>query len=184
MQKYSFNYKIYLAAAVWLILCALMYFYFFGLFDKSTNAILDNIWKQSKELKLLKAEQDSYRLAKEDLEKINTKSLKPEDFFSKDITLVKEIKVLETLGDKYGVDMGFSGVSGIANAAPKAKTISDIAIVPYSISLQGTFANVVNAIEALENLDFITNLSALSASTGLGDNINVSLNASFYLRRK
>lgn len=161
-----------------------MFFYFFGLQDKMSIKTLDEIWKQSKELKLLEAEQDSYLQAKKDLEELSKKPMQPEDFFSQDITLVKEIQVLETLGDKYNVDLSFSGISGVVSSAPRAKTQSDIVYVPYSVGLQGSFKNVVNAIEALENLDFVTTLNSMSASSGNGDTINVSLTSNFYVRRK
>ena len=66
--------------------------------------------QQRKDLANLKAERESYRLAKEDLEALANKTYQPVDFFSKDVSLVTEIKTLEALGEQMGVTMQLSGL--------------------------------------------------------------------------
>lgn len=139
--------------------------------------------QQRKDLANLKAERESYRLAKEDLEDLAKKSYQPADFFSKDISLVTEIKTLEALGEQMGVIMQLSGVSGTAAAAAKAKTTTALAVIPYSIYLSGPLDKVVKYIEAVENLSFVTKTEALSINAAENGNVNAVLGASFFIKK-
>ena len=121
---------------------------------------LEGMDQQKKDLAALNAERQSYIQAKGDLDDLAKKSIQPEDFFSKDITLVNEIRTLEGWGNKLGVQMTLSGVSGTINSVPKAKTI-----------------------EVLENLNFITNINNIGISAGDNNQVTLSLGANFYLKR-
>lgn len=175
--------KIYIAAAAWLIVCLAVFGYFFKILDRQNTATLAQIVGQNNELAVLDAQQKSFTMAKQDLADLAKQSLLPDDFFSQDVTLVKEIQTLENLGNKLQVNFNLSGLSGTVKNAPKAKTQGDIVTVPYSISLSGSFPRVVDFIETMENLSFITHLTTLSLSGNGSTGVNANLTAIFYVRR-
>lgn len=111
------------------------------------------------------------------------KTNQPDIFFTRDIALVGEIQVLENLSQKYNVQMQLSGVSGTINNLSKASTVTPLAMVPYGISLSGDFVQVVNFIESLEHLSFVTNVTTLTLTSGNNNNVNAGLSANFYLRK-
>ncbi len=175
--------KIILALAGWAIISSAMFFYFFDILDQANQKTLNSMAQQRKDLANLKAERESYRLAKEDLEALANKTYQPVDFFSKDVSLVTEIKTLEALGEQMGVTMQLSGVSGTATTAAKAKTITALAVVPYSIYLTGQLEQVVKFIEAVENLSFVTKTDTLSINAGENGNVVAVLSASFFIKK-
>src|SRR6266404_494000 len=157
MKNFSARNKIIVLSLVWLGLSASMFLYFFNILDSSNSATVLAMAKQQQELLFLQAQDQSYQQAKLDLRKLAQESIQPGDFFSQDITLVKEIETLESLGQKLNLQMQISGVGGTVKSAPKAKTITSLATIPYSISLNGDFASAVGFIETLEHLSFISN---------------------------
>lgn len=167
----------------WVILSAAMFMYLFGILDASNRHTLDAMSKQRKDLALLKAEKQSYTQAQADLQELSKKSLQPDSFFSKDINLVNELRILEDWSRKLNITMQLSGLSGTVNTAPKAKTATPIVVVPYGISLTGSFSQVTNFLEVLENLSFITNVNGLSLSSANNNLVNASLSANFYLQK-
>ena len=79
--------------------------------------------------------------------------------------------------------MQLSGVSGTINTAPKAKTTTALVVIPYSISLSGSLQDVLNFIETLENLSFITNVGSVSIAAADSGSVSAGLTANFYLRK-
>ncbi len=172
-----------MALCLWLALSLMMFFYFFQILDDANSKTLNEMAQQKKDLANLKAERESYRLAKGDLEDLAKKAYQPSDFFSKDITLVKEIQTLEALGQQTNVKMQLSGVSGTAAGAAKAKTTTPLALIPYSISLTGQLAQAAKFIQALENLSFITKTDSLTINAAENGEVTAVLGASFYIRK-
>lgn len=183
MGKFSVKNKIVLIIVAWLMLSCVMFFYLFSILDASNNNSLLAMDQQNKELAVLNAERDSYNNAKADLDKISKEQISPDSFFSKDVALVNEIKTLESWAQKLNVQMQLSGVSGTINTLPKAKTATSIGTVPYSVNLVGSFTDIVNFIEVLENLNFITNINTLSISALDKGQVSLNLSAFFYLRK-
>ncbi len=184
MRKISAKNKIILLLLVWLILSVVMFMYLFKLLDNQNQATLDSMAQERSNLAALQAQYASYKQAQADLDKLaNEKSPQPEDFFTSDISLVNEIQTLENLAAKYNLKMQLSGVAGTINSLQSANTVTPIAIVPYSISLSGDFFQVVNFIESLEHLKFITNPTNISIEAADGGNVTASMTANFYLKK-
>jgi hypothetical protein len=183
MKPFSAKNKIILALAGWIITCAGMLMYGFDILQGGNQQLIFQIEESKKELAALQDEKDSFVQAQKDVEQMKSEKIQPEDFFSKDITLVNELKTLEGLGDSLGVELSVSGISGTAKTAGKAKTISDIATVPYSIYANGPYRNIVDLVQTLENLPFVSTINAISLSVGDQGSVNLSLGASLYLRR-
>jgi hypothetical protein len=111
------------------------------------------------------------------------KQYQPEDFFSKDVTLVKELRILEDWADRLGVKIQISGISGTIASVPKAKTQTSLAVIQYGISINGEFSQVLNYIQVLENLSFITSISSMNLNNSDRGNVSAGVTASLYLRK-
>lgn len=183
MKKSSAKNKIILLLIAWLILSAVMFMYLFKILDGQNQATLDSMAQERKDLAALQAQDASYKQAQADLQELAGKPLQPENFFSSDIALVDEIQTLENLAAKYNLKMQLSGVAGTIGTLPNAGTITPIGIVPYGINLNGDFFQVVNFIESMEHLSFITNPTNISIGATEGGNVTVNLAANFYLRK-
>ncbi|MBI5530055.1 MAG: hypothetical protein HY918_00965 [Candidatus Doudnabacteria bacterium] len=183
MGKFSAKNKVIILFTSWLAVSLVMFLFIFGILDESNQKIVDSMAKQRQELALLKAEKASYLKAQQDLQTLAKKQYQPDNFFSKDVALVKEIETLETWADKVGVQMQLSGISGTVATAAKAKTATSIAMVPYGINLNGSLEQVVNYIEVLENLGFVTNLTSVSLSSADRGTVSANLTANFYLSK-
>lgn len=183
-MKLSAKNKIVVIGIFWAGVCVLMVSYLFKFLQQSNEQVLAQIKDQQKELLVLQAEKESYDLAQKDLAELGKRTVQPEDFFSQDVTLVNEIKTLEELGNRLNVNLNLSGLSGVVKNAPKAPTKGQIFAVPYSISLSGSFNNVIKFLETLEHLDFITLITGLNVSATSGGNVSASLTANFYLRQR
>ncbi len=167
----------------WAVLSACMFFYFFNFLDASNQQVVSSMQKQKKDLASLQGQEQSFELAKSDLDKLAAQAIQPDDFFSKDITLVNEIQTLEDLNQKLNVNMQLSGLSGTIGGEPSAGTITPIAQVPYAISIKGSLDQVTGFLQALENLSFVTNVTSISVSAGDKGLVNANLSAVFYLRK-
>lgn len=175
--------KIFAAVVVWMAVSGVMFGSLFNLLDNSNARAVIELSDRRKVLQNLKIEQESYRLASADIEQLALQEHQPENFFSRDVALVKEIETLEFLAQKTGVALTLSGLFGTVNKAPRANTATKIATVPYTIGLKGPFDRVVAYIEVMEHLSFITSVSTLNVTALSNNNISAVLNASFYLRQ-
>jgi len=183
MKKPSAKNKIILLLLAWLILSALMFLYFFKLIDGQNRAALDSMARERKDLAVLQAQDQSFKQAQADLQVLAGKPLQPENFFTSDISLVNEIQTLESLAAKDNLKMQLSGVAGTIGSLPQANTVTPIGVVTYGISLNGDFFQVVNFIESLEHLSFITNPTGISIGAAGGGNVTASMTANFYLKK-
>jgi len=175
--------KIIVLFIVWLCVSASMFLWLFKILDGVNQATLNSMAQDRANLVVLQAQDQSYKQAQTDLKQLAAKTNQPDNFFTSDIALVGEIQVLENLSQKYNVQMQLSGVSGTINNLSKASTVTPLAMVPYGISLSGDFVQVVNFIESLEHLSFVTNVTTLTLTSGNNNNVNAGLSANFYLRK-
>ncbi len=142
------------------------------------SAILD----QKKTVVELRQERANIEQAQKDLNELKNKAHVPEDFFSKDITLVDDIRLLETRANDSGVDLTLT-VSGTLNTAIKAKNASELFVVPFSVQLKGPFANVVSYMDFLEHFGTLFTVRNVSLIGATGDNVTANLVGNFYLRK-
>jgi Tfp pilus assembly protein PilO len=183
MKGFSAKNKIIVVLIIWLTVSAAMFLFFFNLLDNQNQATLDSMAQERKDLVVLQAQDASYKKAQADLQELAGKPLQPQDFFTSDTSLVYEIQTLENLAAKYNLKMQIGGVAGTVNSLMSAGTVTPIVTVPYSISLNGDFFQVVNFIESLEHLSFITNPTNISIEASDNGNVSASMTANFYLRK-
>jgi hypothetical protein len=183
MKKTSAKNKLVMLAIAWIVVSCSMFLYFFNFLDASNRQTVNAMQGQKKSLAALQGQQQSFELAKSDLDKLAAQPVQPDNFFSRDITLVNEIQTLEDWSQKLNVNMQLSGLSGTIALEPNANTITPIAQVPYAISLKGSLSQVTDFFQVLENLSFVTNVVGVSVSAEDSNSVNASLSAEFYLRK-
>ncbi len=182
MMKLSYKYKIVVLVGVWLVASFILIFYVFGWINQGSQKKIAEILELKKEQMELQAEQTSYQLAKSDLELLEKKDIKPENFFSKDTSLVNELRTIEALAEKHNLVLTLS-IAGTANTLGKAKTSGELLLVPYSISLGGEYVDIVNFLKSMEKLSFITHLRTVSfGATGQGK-ASLTTSALFYIKK-
>lgn len=181
---FSAKNKIYAIVFLWLVLCGSMFGYFFGIFSKSNQGLASTITSKTQELALLEAEQQSYKQAKTELDKLKHERYQPERFFSKDVTLADEIRTIERVAGDLNLEITINGLRGTLKDHQKAKTKTELYMVPFTLNVVGSFEDVVTFIETLENLHFITNVSTVSVNTASNSEVNAALVANFYLKKE
>src|SRR5579872_3671484 len=108
----SIQSKIFLTVVVWLALCGGMFLYGFKVLDGSNRAALADISKQKNQMLSLQAAAESYRLSQKDVQDMAKNNPQPIDFFSSDVTLVKEIETIENLAVARHVVLTLGGIGG------------------------------------------------------------------------
>ncbi len=167
--------------SVWLVSAVVMFFYFLPIQQKNNLKTIDVIKVLNSKEQVLLAEKNSYLQTKKALEDLAQLEIQPENFFSKNITLVKEIKKLENLAQELNLEFTLSGISGNLQSATKAPTVSNIFLVPYSIHLEGGLDKTIAYIEHLENLEYINTINSLDISATNEQTVNVNLSANLYV---
>ncbi len=155
--------------------------YFFKILDIQNTKTLDGMAQSRQTLATLRTEDQSFKEAQTDLQKLASQAYQPDSFFSRDITLVDEIQTLEALSQKFNLQMEISGVNGTVNSETPAPTQSPIVLVSYGLNLTGSLADVTDFVQTLENLSFVTTVNGLSLSSGDKGQINANLSGDFYL---
>jgi hypothetical protein len=95
MRKQNYPTKIVSSVAAFLVFVAILFGYGFTWLSNKHAAVLAAILEQKKTVLELRQEQHNLELAKKDLADLARKSRLPEDFFSRDTTLVSDLSVLE-----------------------------------------------------------------------------------------
>jgi hypothetical protein len=182
MKGLSYKYKIYALLAA-IVAASLIFFVFiYGWMNQRNQAMADSTAAKNQEYAEAVAEQHSYELGKQDLITLQSKSLQPDDLFSQDTKVVKEIKTLETLAHALGIEFTLQ-VSGTAKTAPKlAKATGQIHVVPYTIVLEGDFEKIVNFIETAEHLNFVTQTKAFTITALDSGATRAALSSEFYIK--
>ncbi len=182
MGKWSYKRKIQALIALWIVVTAALFGYFFNILDSSNAALLAEISSKEDQYQQLLAEQESFRQAKQDLEALAKKSVQPDNFFSRDTSLVFEIQTLEALSKQLHLDMTL-GVSGSASSAVKVVDTSNVYQVPLSLGVAGDFNTVLRFIDTLEHLPFLVPIGAVSINAAGPGKVNASFSASFYIKK-
>lgn len=183
MGNLSAKNKIYVLVATWVVGIALLFLYGFPILDASNETLVNKHAEQQRSLATLQAEVESFKQAQSELDKVVKQKYSPEDLFSQDVSLVQELRTLEELGQKHSVTVSIGGLSGTLKSAQKAKTLSEVFMVPYSLSISGPYENTIAFLEHIEHLRFITTVNSLSMSAISDNEVSLNLNAVFYLRR-
>lgn len=180
--KLSPKNKIYIAITLWVVVVFILFWYGFPVFERVNLSAANQVLNKSKQFQELQQQQASYQAGKNDLETMSKKPYQPTDFFSKDTSVVNEIEALEKLAKDNSLELELT-VTGTKAGAAKAPTQGDFLQIPYTLSLTGTTANLVNFLQYYENLKFITHAQALDITTAKEGQIRATMSAVFYVQK-
>jgi hypothetical protein len=182
MKPLSYKYKIYFLAAGTVVLAIIFFFFVYGSMNNRNQALADAMAKKEQEHEEVLAEQKSYESGKKDLETLQLKPFHPDDLFSQDTKVVKEIQTLEALGKNLGISFSLK-VSGSASTATKLpKAAGQVLAVPYTMVVEGPFDKITNFVEATEHLPFITQVKNIQVSALSNTTVRATLFSEFYIK--
>lgn len=183
MPKLTYRTKLFIVVITFAIFAGVMFTFGYGILESRNTARLDLVNKQNLELEVLKREQKNFEQGQIDLASLDKKTYPPADLFSKDTKVVKEIRVLEELADRYKLDLSLS-ISGSTKNAIKAPGVgSDLFIVPYVVSVEGTFNNILNYIASTEHTNFVTHTQEVQMSSIGEGKTRATITSQFYLKQ-
>lgn len=182
MQRLPAKNSIISASVVFVLVSAAVFGYLFPLFDSANTKLSEAVAAARKEYLEVQAEQQSVEQGKRDLATLAAKPVQPENFFSGDTSLVGEIKVLEDLAKSLAVDLDVS-ISGTAATAPKAKTTTDIRVIPFTIQVEGEYVSIIQFIEYLEHAKFVTYVKTVTINPAGRSLMSARLDGNFYIKK-
>jgi len=178
----TYKSKISLVVAIFLAVAAIMFFFVFPRFHSRNVKLSLDVSSQRQTLEQLLQQQRSYEQGKKDLETLKTKPVQPDELFSRDTRVVKEIKTLEDLSKTYALDMSLQ-VSGTAKDAQKVKSSTQLLFVPYSLSVTGPFDKVLAFLDSAEHLSFISPIKTIAITAQKDGIVKTTLTADFYIKK-
>lgn len=185
-MKTSYQNKIVGSVTVFAIGTLLLFGYGFQWLDSLQTHELEQILTQKKNVLELRQQQENIQLAKKDLKQVEDEKIAPDDLFSRDETLVKEISQLESKAAQLNLELTLS-VAGTIAQAPKAQVTSDLVTVPYSMQLRGNFGRLVQFLDSLEHQGFVLTVRSVNISSAASSSepevVSASLVGVFYLRK-
>lgn len=176
--------KIFVIALIWIGFCISMPLHFFSIFENSGKLIQEQINSAKKETKSLQTELDSFEKAKRDLEDLDKQVHQPENFFRGEINVVEQLRILESLGPNLGLTVTTSGLSGTLASATKAETLTNLAKIPYNFTVTGPYERALDFLDIIENLNFIIHTNAVSINPLEAGNVNLTMSAVMFLKKK
>lgn len=181
MFKLTSRIKLFLVLTGFGVFAAIMFTYGYGILESSNADKLGVVTKLSLEMQGLKKEQIIFEQGKKDIATLSEKIFPPQDLFSKDTKVVKEIKILEELAKQNGLEFDLQ-ISGSTKTATKVPGITgELYLVPYSVTITGSFNNIQKYIEAAEHTSFINQTQDISIQAVEGKTRTI-LNSVFYLK--
>lgn len=132
--------KIIMVIAGFIIFAVLMFTFGYKILGHKNQALADGAAEQRKQLEILQREQRSYEQGKMDLAKLKDSPYPPEELFSSDTKVVKEIQQMEESAQRYGLEMKLSVNGTSKNAIRVPATAAELYSVPYLLTLEGNLA--------------------------------------------
>lgn len=183
MRNLSAKYKVIILLVVFIAIAVVMFTFGYDILGGRNQALSEGASKQRLEYDILQREQRSAEQAKKDLAELENKPFPPQELFSKDTKVVKEIKILEDNAAKYGVSMSLT-IAGNTKTAPKVAGVStELFTVPYVLTLEGSFENLMNYVQATEHLPFVSYTKVVNMSASADNKIRLIMNSDFYIRK-
>ncbi len=183
MKKMTNQVKIIICTVIFVLFTLGTYFYGFDIMAKRNSALADAIAQRNVELEVLLREQKSFEQGKKDLAILEKSDYPPEDLFSSDTKVVKEIQQLESAAQRFGLKLNIS-VSGTAqNAIKIEKTASSLFAIPYIITLEGSMDNIMMFVQAAEHMPFVSHVKSLSIEAGEEGLSNATITSEFYIKK-
>lgn len=182
-MKLGYKPKIVILVAAFSIFAFGMFTIGYDTLDNLNQALADSAAQRRLEYEVLVREQRTFEQGKKDLGELVKKPYPPEELFSRDTKVVKEIKLLEETAARFNVDLKLT-VSGTAKTAPKVPGVSgELVLVPYVVNLEGSFENLMKYVQESEHLPFVTYTKKFTISALPDGNARMTLNSEFYIKK-
>jgi hypothetical protein len=175
--------KIILVVALFVIFAAGMFFFGYGILAGSNQANADIVAQKRIELEVLEREQKSFEQGKKDLADLASSSYPPDELFSRDTKVVKEIQQLEAAAQRYSLDLSIAVTGSTKTAVKVPNTSGDLYAVPYTITLDGPITNVLQFMQTAERMPFITHAKDVAISVGLAEKTTTVISSEFYVKK-
>ena len=175
--------KIILVSAVFILFAAGMFLFGYGIMAGRNQSSADIIAQRRVELESLKREQQSFEQGKKDLAQLDASAHPPAELFSRDTKVVKEIQQLESTAQRYDLELKISVTGTAKTAVPVVGTSGELFAVPYTISLDGDFGNILKFMQTAERLPFITHAKSLTFNAIGPDESHASISSEFYIKK-
>ena len=180
------NSKIAIALVGWVVATAAMLFLVMPKLGGDILEIQRSKATEYAELEKLRATTRELQRLQEDLDAINQQPVGPEDFFTHDETLVREIQHVEKLAQETGNEIKID-ISGTADKALQIQSSSTLFQVPYTVTLKGRFDNLVRFMDLMENSYFVSPVSGFNIAinpAATDSTITTSIFSSFFIHKK
>lgn len=175
--------KTILLLAGFVVFAALMFFFGYDFMAGRNQLTADAVAAKRVELEVLDREQKSFEQGKKDLAILEASEYPPEELFSSDTKVVKEIQLLEEAAARYSLELNIA-VTGNAKSAVKVPgTGSELYAIPYTITLEGIFANVLLFMQNQERMPFIAHAKDVSVTVSTEDKTRTVITSEFYIKK-
>lgn len=156
--------KIILIIVAWLVVTAAVFLYVLPKVGDSLIALQNSHQDQINQLSLLQAQTKNLTQMQADLDVINKKSIKPDDLFPIDVSLVNQLKFIENIAQQTNNQLTIQITGSENQATPVSGSLSHLLQSPYSIKIVGTFPDAVNFIQQMETSYFISPIAGINMS--------------------
>ncbi len=183
MKQLTYKTKIFLAIGFLVVFIGGMFLFGYGIIASRNQIITDKLSEKTLEWEVLKREQESFEKGKVDLAVLEKASYPPEELFSRDTKLVKEIQQLESAAQLHGLELVIS-ISGTVESAIKAAgTRGELFVVPYTLTLTGDFAKSLMFIQNMEHLPFVTRAREINITSNPDTGSSTVISADFFIKK-
>lgn len=164
IKKLTSKSKIIILVVGFVVFAICMYIFGYGIMANKNQVVADAISQQNVELEILQREQKSFEQGKKDLAVLAKSQYPPDELFSSDTKVVKEIQQLEAAAQRYGLDLNIIVSGTVKDAKPVDATSSGLIAVPYTLSVSGPLENILLYMQLVEHMPFVTHAKNLTIS--------------------
>lgn len=179
----SSKFKFILLVVLFAVFAVGMYAFGYNVMAAKNQLLADSIAQRNIELEVLKREQISFEQGKIDLAILEKSQYPPDELFSRDTKVVKEIQQLEAAAQRYDLDLKIAVAGSVKDAKPVEGTSAGLFVIPYSITVDGTPDNILMFIQATERMPFLTHVNTLSINVESAERTTAIIRSEFYIKK-
>jgi hypothetical protein len=183
MTTFSYKYKIIVAGVAFVLFAIGMFVYGYNILDGRNQVLADTATQRQAELEMLRREQRSFEQGKRDLANLAAREVPPEELFSKDTKVVKEIRSLEETAARFGLSFKLAIAGSTKTALVFKGASSELFIIPYTATVEGSYDELHSYLQEAEHLPFVTHTTKLSVTALESGDIRAILSSQFYIKK-
>jgi len=176
--------KIYATLFIWALITVGSFYFLFPKFSNNLVALQESYQDQVAQYKNLQEQIQSIYAMQQNLDQVQKQSVKPSDFFTSDVQLVKEIQHVEDIAKATNNELIITISGSAADSKPVKTSGSQLFEVPYTVTLTGTFPDALEFLHYYENSYFVSPVNAINvdnSSAAKPGQVKTTILASFYI---